>query len=209
MVIRRFNQLKQRFMEVVGKSKAKVVVDSCLHESANYFSDHVRILRCNPYCTNVRFLKEHGLYQWVFQVNDPRDNPITAVFFVHQHEEPLSSMESVPVEEGVTGHCIRWTNAPAPDIDLEGEHTFVGQAEARICLFHHGDGKTEVHFETGITLDFSLTFPLNMMPEGILKFMTEAIMSRIMQQATESMLCQVQSDICCSLPELSADGGVC
>ena len=55
--------------------------------------------------------------------------------------------------------------------------------------------RTEVHFETDITLDFELSFPLNLMPEGILKYMTEAIMSKIMQQATESMLCQVQNDL--------------
>jgi len=32
-------------------------------------------------------------------------------------------------------------------------------------------------------------------------------MSQIMQQATESMLCKVQSDICCSVPELIVEGG--
>ncbi len=45
------------------------------------------------------------------------------------------------------------------------------------------------------------------MPEGVLKFMTEAVMSQIMQQATESMLCQVQSDICCTTAELAVEGG--
>jgi hypothetical protein len=207
-------------MEVVGKSRAKVVVESCLHESVNYFSDHVRILKCNPYCTNVVFLENHGVYQWVFQVNDPRENPITAVFFVKQHEEhlgstgttppgPLSGEEPLP-EGTVKGKCIRWINASeVPDVKLEGQHTFVGQADTRICLYHLEDGRTEVHFETDITLDFTLSFPLNLMPEGILKFMTETIMSKIMQQATESMLCQVQSDICCTAPELSADGSAC
>jgi hypothetical protein len=206
-------------MEVVGKSRAKVIVESCLHESVTYFSDHVKILKCNPYCTNVLFLENHGVYQWVFQVNDPRDNPITAVFFVKQKEEhlgpsttppgPISGEEPLPAGT-VSGRCIRWVSAPAvPDLQHHGEHTFVGQAEARICLYHLDDSRTEVHFETDITLDFTLSFPLNMMPEGILKFMTETIMSKIMQQATESMLCQVQSDICCSMPELSADGGAC
>ncbi|NTU90905.1 MAG: DUF1997 domain-containing protein [Chlorobiaceae bacterium] len=205
-------------MEVVGKSKAKVVVESCLHESVTYFSDHARILKCNPYCTNVVYHEAHGIYQWIFQVNDPRDNPITAVFFVRQQEVPLGSNGTTPpgpltseepVPQGtVTGKCIRWDSAPmVPDINLPGENPFVGQADTRICLYHLDDGRTEVHFETDITLDFTLTFPLNLMPEGILKFMTEGIMSRIMQQATESMLCQVQSDICCSVPELSAGGG--
>ena len=207
-------------MEVVGKSQAKVIVESCLHESVTYFSDHVRILKCNPYCTNVVFLENHGVYQWVFQVNDPRDNPITAVFFVRQNEEhispsgsippgPLSGEEHVPAGT-VSGRCIRWVSAPpVSDLKHDGEHTFVGQANTRICLYHLDDGRTEVHFETDITLDFTLSFPLNLMPEGILKFMTETIMSKIMQQATESMLCQVQSDICCSSPELSAEGGAC
>lgn len=205
-------------MEVVGKSRAKVIVESCLHESVSYFSDHVRILKCNPYCTNVVYLQEHGVYQWIFQVNDPRDNPITAVFFVRQQEEfigesgitppgPIAPEEPAP-RGTVTGKCIRWDSAPSiPDIELPGQNPFVGHADTRICLYHLDDGRTEVHFETDITLDFTLTFPLNLMPEGILKFMTETIMSKIMQQATESMLCQVQSDICCSAPELSAGGG--
>jgi hypothetical protein len=205
-------------MEVVGKSRAKIIVESCLHDSVTYFSEHERILKCNPYCTNVMHLKEHGVYQWVFQVNDPRDNPITAVFFVRQHEEPLGDDRTTPpgpvaplepVPDGtVHGKCIRWADAGSvPDIPLPGENPFVGNADTRICLYHLEDGRTEVHFETDITLDFTLTFPLNLMPEGILKFMTETIMSRIMQQATESMLCQVQSDICCTDPELSANGG--
>ncbi len=204
-------------MEVVGRSQAKVIVESCLHDSVTYFSEHERILRCNPYCANVIHLKEHGVYQWVFQVNDPRDNPITAIFFVRQDEEQLGKSGTTPagplapeapVPAGtVHGKCIRWSNAEAvPDIHLPGENPFVGKADTRICLYHLDDGRTEVHFETDITLDFTLTFPLNLMPEGILKFMTEAIMSKIMQQATESMLCQVQADICCTSPQLSSSG---
>jgi hypothetical protein len=205
-------------MEVVGKSKAKVVIESCLDESAVYFSDHVRILKCNPYCTNVVYLKDHGVYQWIFQVKDPRENPITAVFFVEQNEMHIdpsahnpdgsySTHTSVP-SGTVSGRCIRWVNSPkVPDVPLNEKNTFVGQANTRICLYHLEDNRTEVHFETDITLDFELSFPLKLMPEGILKFMTEAIMSQIMQQATESMLCQVQSDICCIAPELIIGDG--
>ncbi|NTW52094.1 MAG: DUF1997 domain-containing protein [Chlorobiaceae bacterium] len=204
-------------MEVIGKSKAKAIVESHLNDSVLYFSDHVKILKHNPYCTSVSYLKDHGVYQWVFQVNDPRENPITAVFYVTQNEEhinssgntpagPLSPEEPVP-EGTVSGKCIRWVNSPTvPDVPRDEKHTFVGKADTRICLYHLDDQRTEVHFETDIVLDFELTFPLNMMPENILKFMTEAIMSKIMQQATESMLCQVQSDICCTAAELTASG---
>ncbi|NTU52159.1 MAG: DUF1997 domain-containing protein [Chlorobiaceae bacterium] len=204
-------------MEVIGRSRAKAVIESHLNESVIYFSDHVRILKCNPYCTGVSYLKEHGVYQWIFQVNDPRDNPITAVFFVMQDEEHLDSSGMVPAgptapveplpEGALSGRCIRWVNAPvAPDVPLNDKNTFVGRANTRICLYHLDNQRTEVHFETDITLDFELSFPLNLMPESILKFMTEAIMSKIMQQATESMLCQVQSDLCCSGAELSVTG---
>lgn len=205
-------------MEVIGRSKAKAVIESHLSDSVVYFSDHVRILKCNPYCTGVTYLKEYGVYQWVFQVDDPRDNPITAVFYVTQNEEtlddsrtvpagPVSAAESLP-ESAVSARCIRWVNAPeTPDVPLDSKNSFVGQANTRICLYHLDDQRTEVHFETDITLDFELSFPLNLMPEGILKFTTEAIMSKIMQQATESMLCQVQSDLCCTDAELDASGG--
>ncbi|RXK82280.1 DUF1997 domain-containing protein [Chlorobaculum sp. 24CR] len=205
-------------MEVIGKSRAKAVIESHLNDSVIYFSDHVRILKCNPYCTGVTYLKEHGVYQWIFQVDDPRENPITAVFFVTQNEEHLDDSRTVPAgpvspeesfpDSAVSGRCIQWVNAPkAPDVLLNEKNTFVGQANTRICLYHLDDHRTEVHFETDITLDFELSFPLNLMPEGVLKFMTEAIMSKIMQQATESMLCQVQADLCCTTAELNASGG--
>ncbi len=198
-------------MEVVGKSKAKIVIESCLRDSSTYFSDHERIIRCNPYCTHVVHMPGDGMYKWVFQVKDPRNNPIVAVFFVRQIEEDgnLPSPHAGEAPGGMTGRCIRWESAAIPGgVEFpENEHTFVGRTDSRICLYHLAEGRTEVHFETDIIIDFELSFPLNMMPEGILKFMTEAVMSQIMQQATESMLAQVQSDICCSDAELEAEGG--
>jgi hypothetical protein len=155
-----------------------------------------------------------GLYQWIFQVKDPRNNPITAIFFVEQIEEQLEHHSPSPVQQAGESYtrarakCIRWVNAKElPRIEIDNNHTFVGRANTRICLYHLDDGKTEVHFETDIALDFTLSFPLNMMPEGIIKFMTETVMSQIMQQATESMLCQVQADLCCSDAELAVEGG--
>jgi hypothetical protein len=196
-------------MEVVGKSNVHIVLDSCLHESTIYFSDHEKLLKCNPYCRNVTYLMEHDIFQWVFQVDDPRKNPITAVFFVRQHEESitlddgygqkfLSRVKSGTHFEG-NGKRIRWEAVhDYPDFDTPGPHTFVGKASSEIFLFHQKDNRTSVFFDTDIALDFEISFPLNLMPEGILKYMSDAIMSQIMQQATESMLCQVQSDICCS-----------
>ena len=74
-------------MQVVGKSKAHIVLDSCFHESGIYFADHEKLIMCNPYCSNVKYLKDLDIFQWIFQVADPRSNPIIAVFFVRQHEE--------------------------------------------------------------------------------------------------------------------------
>lgn len=201
-------------MEVVGKSKAKVIIESCLHESSLYFADHTKIIKCNPYCTSVVHLKELGVYKWIFQVKDPRNNPITAIFFVEQVEESLEhpSSSALPTDgsarQQVGARCIRWVSASeTPEHSIDNNHTFVGRANTRICLYHLDETRTEVHFETDIALDFTLSFPLNMMPEGIIKFMSETIMSQIMQQATESMLCQVQSDICCTTAELAVEGG--
>ncbi len=204
-------------MEVVGKSKAHIVLDSCLHESTQYFANHEKLLKCNPYCRNVNYLKDLDIFQWVFQVSDPRNNPITAVFFVRQHEESFALHDhnghrfAERLKQGTpfkdTGKRIRWEPVhEAPDVDVIHPHTFVGKASSEIYLLHQTDNRTSVYFDTDIALDFTLSFPLNLMPEGVLKFMTEAVMSQIMQQATESMLCQVQSDICCSLPELDVAG---
>ncbi|ACF45296.1 MAG: DUF1997 domain-containing protein [Prosthecochloris sp.] len=205
-------------MEVVGRSKAHIIVESCLSDSYAYFEQHEKILQCNPYCQNVSYLPDHGIYKWIFQVEDPRNNPITALFFVEQRcelldadeqkvAECLAVMKNKELHEG-GGKRIRWVNAErTPDIAIDDNHTFVGRANTEICLLHQKDNKTAVHFETDIALDFDLSFPLNMMPEGVLKFMSEAIMSQIMQQATESMLCQLQSDMCCAVPMLSVEGG--
>ncbi|NTW82004.1 MAG: DUF1997 domain-containing protein [Chlorobiaceae bacterium] len=204
-------------MEVVGKSNAHIVIDSCLHESTIYFSNHEKIIKCNPYCTNVRYLMEHDIFQWVFEVNDPRNHPITAVFFVKQTSESFSLDDSigknlVPKLKNQdhfnrVGKRIRWDNVhETPSFEISNPNTFVGKANSEICLLHQKDNRTSVFFDTNIILDFQLTFPLNLMPEGFLKFMSETIMSQIMQQATESMLCRVQSDICCSDLEIAASG---
>ena len=204
-------------MEVVGKSKAQVVLESCLHDSADYFSDHHRILKCNPYCKNIDYHADLGIFQWTFEVEDPRKNPIVAIFFVRQDVEHLppgsdvltkcASQHQGNGQEENGGKLIRWISAETvPDISIRSENTFVGAADAEICLVHLPDNKTSVHFETNITLDFKLSFPLNLMPEMVLKFMSETIMSQIMQQATESMLCKVQADICCSEADIAARG---
>ena len=205
-------------MEVVGKSKAHVILDSCFHESILYFSDHEKLLKCNPYCSNVKYLVDLGIFQWIFQVDDPRNNPITAVFFVRQFEEVFSFDDSYGQQLASRvknrahlngdGRRIRWEAVhDHPEVELISPHTFVGHASSEICLLHQHDGRTSVYFDTDIALDFELSFPLNLMPEGILRFMSEAVMSQIMQQATESMLCQVQSDICCTAAELAVEGG--
>ncbi len=197
-------------MEVIGKSKAHVVVDSCLNESTIYFADHEKILKCNPYCSNVTYLKDHDIFQWVFKVDDPRNNPITAIFFVRQIEDSFSLDDSYgqqfisrvknPDHLHSTGKRIRYENVVEyPQLESIAQHTFIGKANSEICLFHQKDNRTSVYFDTDIILDFELSWPLNLMPEGVLKFMSEAVMSKIIQQAAESMLCQVQADICCSV----------
>ena len=204
-------------MEVVGKSKAHVVLDTCLKESSDYFSDHLRILKCNPYCKNIEYLSERDIYQWTFMADDPRKNPIVALFFVKQdleHLPPESELleqyintGNIQIDKNRGGKLIRWSAAEnIPDVEITSENTFIGTAGAEICLLHHTDDKTSVHYDTSITLDFKVPFPLNMMPEMVLKFLTENIMSQIMQQATESMLCKVQSDICCWDAAIVAEG---
>ena len=204
-------------MEVIGKSKAHIILDSCLQDSSEYFSDHLRILKCNPYCKNIEYLAERDIYQWTFMADDPRNNPIVALFFVKQDLEFLppeselleqhASAGNIPIDKSRGGNLIRWSAADdIPDLNITSENTFIGTAGAEICLLHHEDQKTSVHYETSITLDFKVPFPLNMMPEVVLKFLTETVMSQIMKQATESMLCKVQSDICCTDAAIAAEG---
>ena len=162
-----------------------------------------------------------NIFQWVFEVADPRSHPITAVFFVRQEEEVFSLDDPkddygknfvAKLKNGSHFHSkakrIRWSPVHEyPEFESASPHTFIGKASSEICLLHQKDDKTSVFFDTDIFLDFDISFPLSLMPEGILKFMTEAIMSQIMQKATESMLCQVKSDICCSAAEMAVAGG--
>ncbi len=206
-------------MEVTGKSKAHVVLDSCFHESGTYFADHEKLIKCNPYCSNVKYFADLNIFQWTLQADDPRKNPITAVFFVRQHEEFFSlddtygqAFVAARVKNRASyngrGKRIRWEAVhDYPVFDKTSPNTFVGKASSEICLLHQHDDRTSVYFDTDICLDFELSFPLNLMPEGILKFMTETVMSQIMQQATESMLCKVQADICSTGAELVVEGG--
>lgn len=204
-------------MEIIGKSKAHVILDSCMQESTDYFSDHSHILKCNPYCKNIEYLPEKDLYQWTFMADDPRNHPIVALFFVKQETEHLEpghelveqciSSINIDIDKERGGKLIRWRSTEdIPDIEITSENTFIGSAGAEICLLHHTECKTSVHYDTSITLDFTIPFPLNMMPEMVLKFLTETLMSQIMKQATESMLCKVQSDICCYGADIDAEG---
>ncbi len=205
-------------MEVTGKSNAIVVLESCLQESTIYFSNHEKILKCNPYCKHVKYLRDLDIFQWTFELDDPRNNPIIAIFFIKQSQEILpvdspafsrcTTRNLHPVDIRRPGKKIRWTTADSvPDLSPINNHTFIGTTNSEICLLHQSDNRTAVHFETNISLDFKLSFPLNLMPEPVLKLMSETLMSNIMQQATESMLCQVQADICCSTQDISAEGG--
>ncbi len=207
-------------MEVVGKSKALVTLDSCLYDSSVYFSDHEKILKCNPFCKNVLYIRELDIFQWTFEVEDPRNNPIVAIFFVRQIEEtipagseslrkfPKAGSNGFSPDMNLPGKKIRWVSAETtPELNIDNNYTFIGQSNSDIFLQHQEDNRTAVHFEMHIALDFTLTFPLNLMPRNILKYLSENIMSSIMQQATESMLCKVQSDICCSGAEIKAEGG--
>ena len=202
-------------MEVVAKSKAHVVLDACFQESGQFFTDHERLMRCNPFCSNVRYLPSYDIFQWIFQVDDPRNNPFMAIFFVRQQEHPFSLDDEYGknfVEKRIknreryngNGKRIYWEPVQEPPADVvlpkpaENGRSFVGTASSDICLLHHHDNKTSVYFDTNITMDFDISFPLNLMPEGVLRFMTEAVMSQVMQQATEAMLCKVQADMGCA-----------
>ncbi|MBL6955299.1 MAG: DUF1997 domain-containing protein [Chlorobium phaeobacteroides] len=204
-------------MKVVGKSKAVVTLEACLNDSATYFSDHEKILNCNPYCKNVSYIRELDIFQWTFEVDDPRNHPIVAIFFVRQTEElvkgdsesllKLSKKNKNGLDLNRPVTKIRWRNAETiPKVVVNNNYTFIGKTNSEIFLQHQENNLTTVHFETDISLDFTLSFPLNLMPENILKLMSEKMVSRILQQATESMLCKVQSDICCSVPEIKTEG---
>ncbi|ANT64027.1 hypothetical protein Ptc2401_00219 [Prosthecochloris sp. CIB 2401] len=205
-------------MKVAGNSKAHAVLGSCMYESHKYFSDHEKILKHNPYCKNVSYLPQHDLFKWTFEVSDPRNNPVVALFFVKENQESITACSSEVLEslakygdqlsENRSIRKISWTSSTArPDIKLPNSHTFIGETNSMIHLFKLENNQTLVSFETNITLDFKLSFPLSLMPEPVLKFMSESIMSQIMQHATESMLCRVQSDICTYEPDVTAKGG--
>ena len=68
-------------MDAKGASKGKWLFHEEFDRTAEYLSDHKKILGFNPFCYSVEDTNIENVYRWHFRVTDPQNNPLEIIFF--------------------------------------------------------------------------------------------------------------------------------
>ncbi|NTU92240.1 MAG: hypothetical protein HGB01_05695 [Chlorobiaceae bacterium] len=193
-------------MEATGKSRGQWVFHGEFDRTVNYLSDQKKILGFNPFCHSVEPIGQNA-YRWLFRVTDPQNNPFDVIFNVRQEDELLLELpetaEGINVEElteemisqYTVGRKITWRHHPLEEnIENPEKYLFEGKASADMLLLPLAGGKTKVDFDLKIDVKFILYPAFRIIPEGIIRAMTNAGMSLIMQTATNKMFQSISND---------------
>ena len=194
-------------MDATGRSKGEWIFSDTFERTLNYLSDQKKILSFNPFCHNVELTEETDVYRWHFQVTDPQQNPFDVIFYVKQTDEVLVALpeelqETDPellTEEMISRHLvgrkILWHHhAPSDPVDDPKNYLFEGKAFAEMLLEPMEPKQTKVHFDLRIDVRFVLYPAFRIIPEQIIRTMTNAGMSMIMQTATNRMFHSISKD---------------
>jgi hypothetical protein len=194
-------------MEATGKSRGQWVFHGDFDKTVNYLSDQKRILGFNPFCHSVERLGEDNAYRWLFRVTDPQNNPFDVIFNVRQEDELLLeipqdaagvSVEELTdemISEYTVGRKITWRHHPvAEELENPEKYLFEGKASADMLLLPLANEKTKVDFDLKIDVKFVLYPAFRIIPEQIIRIMTNAGMSLIMQTATNKMFQSISND---------------
>jgi hypothetical protein len=194
-------------MEATGKSRGQWVFHGDFDKTVNYLSDQKRILGFNPFCHSVERLGADNTYRWLFRVTDPQNNPFDVVFNVRQEDELLLeipqdaagvSVEELTdemISEYTVGRKITWRHHPvAEDLENPEKYLFEGKASADMLFLPLANEKTKVDFDLKIDVKFVLYPAFRIIPEQIIRAMTNAGMSLIMQTATNKMFQSISND---------------
>lgn len=193
-------------MEATGKSHGQWVFHGEFDRTVNYLSDQKKILGFNPFCHSVEPLGDDA-YRWLFRVTDPQNNPFDVVFNVKQADELLLELpqenEGIDVEElteemiseYTVGRKITWRHHPVEEnLENPEKYLFEGKASADMLFLPLAGNKTRVDFDLRIDVKFILYPAFRIIPEQIIRMMTNAGMSLIMQTATNKMFQSISND---------------
>ncbi|NTW48364.1 MAG: DUF1997 domain-containing protein [Chlorobiales bacterium] len=207
-------------MKVEGTCQGKVVLQSNLDTTFEYLSDHQKILMFNPLCKRVTPTELEKVYQWDFEVSDPKGHPMRLIFFVEQTEEQVvalpdehkhADVSKIPIEiieKHRVGNQIKWTEYPVRIVDkMPDERTFLGRAQGLMDLRKLDAVQTEVTVTIKVYIDFDLPKLFKIFPEQVFKVMAETAVAISMQSVSKKMLENISRDFHCSFignPNLGA-----
>jgi len=194
-------------IEATGKSKGEWIFHREFHETIDYLSDHKRILEFNPFCHCVEKTEVDNIYKWHFRVTDPQNNPFDVIFFIEEIQELLVTLpeeyegldqEDIPedvIRDNTIGRKITWKHHPSEkNIDNPEKYVFEGKAFAEMLVHPHETRRTKVDFDLKIDVRFTLYPAFRIIPESVIRSMTNAGMSFIMQSATDKMFRSISRD---------------
>jgi hypothetical protein len=194
-------------MDATGKSRGQWLFQGEFDRTVDYLSDHQKILGFNPFCHNVEELGADKLYKWHFRVTDPQNNPFDVIFHVQQEDEILlelpeqfagtdpDQLSDEMIRECTVGRKIRWRHVKLDEEVEKPEHyQFEGKATADLLILPFQEQTTKVEFDLTIDVRFVLYPAFRIIPEQIIRSMTNAGMSLIMQTATNRMFQSISKD---------------
>lgn len=194
-------------MEATGKSRGEWIFHGEFDRTFDYLIDQERILAFNPFCHKVEKTDEENIFRWHFRVTDPQNNPFDVIFHVEQTEELLvelpehlekicpDDLTEEMIRQYTVGKKISWHHAPCQEpVDDPQNYRFEGRAFADMAIFSLESGRTMVCFDLKIDVRFILYPAFRIIPEQIIRSMTNAGMSLIMQTATNQMFNRIAAD---------------
>ncbi len=194
-------------MDATGKSKGQWVFHGTFDRTFDYLSDHTRILEFNPFCHKVEPLDRDEAYRWHFRVTDPQNNPFDVIFNIQQETELLlelpeelgamhpDELTDAMIEQYTIGRKISWRHLPASEtIAMPEKYLFEGKAMADLIILPLQGERTKVDFNLRVDVRFILYPAFRIIPEQIIRTMTNAGMSLVMQTATNKMFQSISKD---------------
>jgi hypothetical protein len=194
-------------MDATGKCKGQWVFHGDFDRTVDYLSDHSRILGFNPFCHKVEPLGPDQAYRWHFRVTDPQNNPFDVIFNIQQETElllelpedvatmDLAELSDEMISEYTVGRKITWHHLPAGEtIEMPEKYLFEGKATAEMLILPLQGQKTKVDFDLRVDVKFVLYPAFRIIPEQIIRAMTNAGMSLVMQTATNKMFQSISND---------------
>lgn len=193
-------------VQVTGKSKGEWIFHRDFDKTAEYLTNQKKILGFNPFCHDVE-QTDDNIYKWHFRVTDPQKNPFDIFFFIEEDQELMVALpneydemdpDDIPedvIRDSTVGRKITWKHYPANKMkDDPGNYTFQGKVYAEMYLYPHKKEQTRVHFDMKVNVGFTLYPAFRIIPEKVIRKMTNAGMSFIMQNSTDRMFRSISKD---------------